>query len=46
MICSQSYSFSRGSETISMRNAMGLLWWLSGKEFACQCSGYGFNPPE
>ena len=23
---------------------MGLLWWLSGKESACQCRRHGFNP--
>ena len=22
----------------------GLPWWLSGKEFVCQCRGHGFNP--
>ena len=26
------------------REGMGLPWWLSGKEFACQCRGHGFNP--
>ena len=23
---------------------LGLLWWLSGKESACQWRGYGFDP--
>ena len=23
---------------------IGLPWWLSGKESACQCKGRGFNP--
>ena len=23
---------------------VGLLWWFSGKEFACQCRGQSFNP--
>ena len=23
---------------------MGLPWWLSGKESACQCKGYEFDP--
>ena len=22
----------------------GLPWWLSGKEFACQCRRHGFDP--
>ena len=22
----------------------GLLWWLSGKESACQCNRHGFSP--
>ena len=24
--------------------SLGLPWWLSGKEFACQCRRWGFNP--
>ena len=24
--------------------APGLSWWLSGKEFPCQCRRHGFNP--
>ena len=25
------------------RKTIGLAWWLSGKETACQCKRYGFN---
>ena len=27
----------------SIKNAGGLLWWLSGKESACQCQRHGFH---
>jgi len=27
-----------------MKNHTGLLWWLSGKESACQCRRHGFDP--
>ena len=26
------------------KERQGFPWWLSGKEFACQCRRYGFNP--
>ena len=28
----------------SKRDWFGLPWWLSGKEFSCQCRRYGFDP--
>jgi len=27
----------------SKNENIGLLWWLSGKESACQCRQHGFN---
>ena len=27
-----------------LHQIIGLLWWLSGKESACQCSKGGFDP--
>ena len=30
-----------GSDKKSVKR--GLSWWLSGKEFVCQCRGHGFN---
>ena len=27
-----------------VRKDFGLPWWLSGKEYACQCRRHGFNP--
>ena len=26
------------------KQSQGPLWWLSGKEYACQHRGHGFNP--
>ena len=31
-------------ETIQNENQKGLPWWLSGKEFTCQCRRHGFDP--
>ena len=31
-------------KNINYKNAMGLLWWLSGKESAYHCRRHGFNP--
>ena len=31
-------------KNINYKNATRLLWWLSGKESACQCRRRGFNP--
>ena len=28
----------------NLNNDTGLPWWLSGKEFTCQCRGQGFDP--
>ena len=27
-----------------LKEMVGLPWWLSGKESACQCRRHGFNP--
>ena len=32
------------SELFPSKVTAGLPWWLSGKEFACQCQRCGFNP--
>ena len=29
---------------LSTKHILGLPWWLSGKESACQCRGHGFDP--
>ena len=29
---------------IANKMLLGLPWWLSGKESACQCRKHGFNP--
>ena len=31
-------------EIISFQFSLKLSWWLSGKEFACQCRRHGFDP--
>ena len=28
----------------NLKNGAGLPWWLSGKEFTCQCRGQGSDP--
>jgi len=40
------YHFKLSLNTFScIKNSFTrLLWWLSGKEFSCQCGGHGFCP--
>ena len=30
--------------SLDVRIILGLPWWLSGKEFTCQCRRHGFDP--
>ena len=29
---------------VTKKQVLGLPWWFSGKEFACQCRRHRFNP--
>ena len=35
---------TRKKKSLSRRNILGLPWYLSGKESACQCRKHEFNP--
>ena len=30
--------------SLDVKIILGLPWWLSGKEFTCQCRRHGFDP--
>ena len=30
--------------SLDVKIILGLPWWLSGKEFTCQCMRHGFDP--
>ena len=37
-------SIRKGIPNANIKLELGLPWWLSGKESACQCKRYGFDP--
>ena len=43
-LCSWSHLEVKASKSCYKKSMLGLPWWLSGKESACQCRGHGFDP--
>ena len=37
-------SFFKKSNLLHLKHVLGLPWWRSGWESACQCRGHGFEP--
>ena len=43
-LCSWSHLEVKALKSCCKKSMLGLPWWLSGKESACQCRGHGFDP--
>ena len=41
--CGLSWHFHLNKQISQRSEEMGLPWWCSGQESACQCKGHGFN---